>query len=181
VLAGRLGALWLGWLAVAQTALVLWWAQTLDAAPPTRALLFLALFAVNAAAVAAWEAQARRAVPWLAERWLPRVLVAAAFAAVAVPVLWLVFDGDRVGAPGPAAILIFAGACAACYGGQKVRPDLFRLAAAGGTAMVLVTAGVGRLVLHDDPFTWLFMVVLVVGEVALAAWWLRRQLRAGEG
>ena len=55
-------------------------------------MLFVWFAAIHLTAVIAWEAQRRRATPWLDEEWAPRLLVSTAFLALLVPAIALVLD-----------------------------------------------------------------------------------------
>ncbi len=181
VVAARFTALWMLTLALLDVAIFLFCDQVLALDEPTWLAVFLMLAATHVVAVAAWEWQHRRDIPWLDETWGPRLLLATAFLFLMVPSTFFVFD---IGNPGGVAALgllmvaAIAGGALAYYRG--LRQDLFMLTAAAGTVLTLISLVVGRLIFKEldlEVSGLLLMAAMVIGEVALVVTWLRRTLK----
>ena len=87
---------WTLWLAVTNTALVLWWQQ---AALPTyemNFLIFAYLALLNGAALGLREWCALRGVDWVAARWTRVLLTLVTLGVLLIPVLWLITSSDGV-------------------------------------------------------------------------------------
>lgn len=180
VVVGRFPPLWLLAVALADTALVLYWAQVIapnDWFQARGAGLYLALFAVHGAAWLGWELLARRGVAWVSGRWMPRLLAAAAFASLVWPSVVLIVENRYRGVPSVAALVILV-ALIVLVGWlfQFVTQELFMLAAAAGSAMIVVSTAIARVIFEENNFAegnFLFFGLVLIAQVALAAWWLR--------
>ena len=85
---------WTLWLAVTNTALVLWWQQ---AALPTYEMNFLIfgyLVLLNGVALGLREWGAQRGVDWVAPRWTRVLLTLVTLGVLLIPVLWLIWRGS---------------------------------------------------------------------------------------
>ena len=182
-IASTFTALWVLEVALCDLALTLWWNQVPEIHYAEWMYLLVLLAGLHAIAVAAWEWQYRRPTPWLDARWAPRLAVATAFGFLLAPaldfifgVLWSRGTAPRVGffvlcAAIPLTILVY----------KRVREDLFMLTVAGGSVLILITSGVGRLlfdVLKLDFGGALLMGMFVIAEVVAAVNWLRGSVRA---
>jgi uncharacterized membrane protein len=174
--------LWMLEVALCDVALVLFWLQVPDLDSSEVLYLFSLLAGLHAIAGAAWEWQSHRATPWLSARWAPRFLVATAFGFLLVPAISFVLD---VVAAGPArtfgffALWLAVAVSIVVY--RRVREDLFMLTVAGGSVLIMLTVGFGRLlfdVLKLDISGGLLMAMFVLVEVVVAVAWLRRSVRA---
>jgi uncharacterized membrane protein len=199
-LAGRQAGMWLLFHGLLNLTLIMYWTQVLH--PPTGwwmlaqllgPLVWLGttvmdwrlaswLFALNAAALVLWEVGAARGVAWLQGRTSPRLIALAALYTVLAPTVLLI-----AGATGGARFhisvvspVLFAAALAACLGYYRHRkPDLFMLTAALFSAILVVMVFAARNLF--DSFESLFVLaVLLVAQVAGAAYWLRDVSRRWE-
>lgn len=182
VVLARFGPLWLLLLLLVDTGLVLYMNEVTEQKTTT---LVLVIALVNGGAWVAHEVAASRGVPWLRDRWLPRVLAAMTL----VPLVGLsenvVFSTHEADALCTVALLLLLGAMGAMYFfHRKVRPELFLLTLIAMSAMTLVTSFVGRIVFDDltshmDSISLAFFVMglLIIGEVALVVRWLRAESR----
>jgi uncharacterized membrane protein len=165
-LAARFPALWALWLAIVNAALLLW-AAAWDVGGEATAWL---VAATNGAAWAAWEALA---VPlaWMRHRALPRVLSIAALAPLLVPsVAWAVRE-QGVSGLFPLALLAACAAALALF--VRVRRDLFVVAVALAAAIAFATVLAGERLDHVAGDGGILLTGLIlVGEIALAVWWL---------
>jgi uncharacterized membrane protein len=177
VVVARFTALWMLTIALADTALVLYWTQVARPAEASWYMLFVWFAAIHVAAVIAWEIQRRRATPWLDEEWAPRLLVATAFLALLVPAVPTVLDiqVNQSRAVGFVAFWIVVAAAFTYY--SRVREDLFMMTSAGGSVMTVVTFAIGRVVFTElrlDFIGALLMAMILIAEVTLGVAWLRR-------
>lgn len=172
VLAGRFPALWLFWLALVNLALALYYQARPDlfgALFATERLLW-ALFALNTAALAAWEAAAAAGVPWLRERWGARLIATASGTIVTALALYGIFDGEGFAGWGLAGWIAWL---AALYGIYRRRVRDIYIAAGGVLSVIVVVTALLGEHLIDSAFGWLFLALVVIGLSALGAMWLR--------
>jgi uncharacterized membrane protein len=203
VLIGRLAALWLLWLALANLSLILWWTgvhrppQWLEFAQMimplfgmgfvfTDADLAFIVVAINAAALLLYEMLASR-VAWLSGRWMPRVIMLAILATLIVPVLRAIlqdsiFDDSPETRSIRLAPLLWMGLSAAgVWAYLNWRRDLFMLAALALEAIIIASAFLGKQLHWNDAGGMLLLSLLVALMTGAAAWWLRQTARRWEG
>jgi uncharacterized membrane protein len=166
--------------------LALYCRQALEPAGTSGDLLpFLAVAGVHLASLVAWEWQARRAPPWLEERWPARAIALGAFGALLVPAGALILAGEEAGAPGVIGLAALVAAIAAAFHWhRRVRPDrlVLTLAAAAGLALVAVAAGrVVFVELDLEESGFLLMALVLLAEITLGLHWLRRARREPGG
>ena len=183
VIAARFTALWVIEVILLDVAIALWWSQVLS---PQWAEQWVSNFVivalVHAIAIAAWEWQIRRAVPWLRERWAPHELALVGFASLVVAAGSFVVDpadyAGRFNVAGAIAVaLLIAFIVAAFWYFQQVRADRFMITAAGAAGLALAAVVVGRIVIEDlDMEGWGFLLValFVVAEITYGLRWLRQ-------
>jgi uncharacterized membrane protein len=177
VVAACFTPLWLLAIALVDVALVLYWQQAIDPGRNGWMSLFLVMATVHAAAVCAWEWQHARPASWLADTWGPRLVAASGFGLLLIPSVLLIVDVAEAGplaAVGLVFLVVSAAAAFAYY--QRVRRDLFMLTAVAGTAFVLVTTAIGRVLIVEalGIGAFLLMTMIIVGEIGLVVAWLRR-------
>jgi uncharacterized membrane protein len=179
VVVAHFTALWVLTIALFDTALVLYWIQVAEVADEGWLVLFVWFAAIHFAAVIAWEAQFRRARPWLDEEWAPRLLVSSAFVALLIPAIALVFE-FHVGESHGAGLAVWVAVAAVFAYYTKVREDLFMLTAAGGSVMTVLTVVAGRIIFAElklELFGGLLMSGILIAEVVLGVAWLRYMIR----
>jgi uncharacterized membrane protein len=192
VLVGRQPALWLLGLVLLNVSLILYWTQVLYPPPGwwdvTQLLgpLFMLgasmmdwrlaswLFALNGAALVSWEFAARGDTPWLRSRLLPRAAAVLALATVVGPTLVLIFAatvGQRssINVASPLLLVVAIAGTLTWYRYRK--PDLFMLTAAIFGAILVITALAARMVQDVEALLWI--ALLLIAQVAGAAYWLR--------
>lgn len=161
-------------LVLVEVTLQLFWEEAGDAEDSTRMLGAAAL------QLAAWlplELGASRGVDWLQPRWLPRLLAVAALVTLTATSLrlWLL-EGSSHEPSEVIGLLVLIGLIVVMlWYFTTTQRDLFMVAAALGTAMTAGTIFIGaRLLSHRvDVGEVLVLLVLIIGEVGAAAWWLR--------
>ena len=173
-------ALWLLLLVLLNTAVILFWKQVLDPYGESVAM-FEALFALNAAALAAWEWLAWPRVAWLKGRWIPRLVACAILVYLVMPTIIVIFDYSGIDDPKVFAVLAPILYIAAMLGGYwhytARRRDLFMLAACMLSAVIVVTSLLGHVlgdVLDLGDVTFLVLAVSVMAQSAASGAWLRR-------
>jgi uncharacterized membrane protein len=175
-LVARFPALWVLWLALVNLAASLYH-QTFHGVfgmlfGPER-LLWL-LFAINTAALFAWETCARLSMPWLAERWAPRLIALAG----GITITWLALGAVMHDNTSPWTLAAWFGWIAALYFAyRRLVKDLFMLAGGALSAIVLLTAGFVRAMPMREAAVFLFIGLAVIGMSAAAGWWLRQVAR----
>lgn len=174
VLISRFAPLWLVWIILVNTSVILYWMQILhDMSTWTLTGLFDLLCVLNALALIIWEMASARNVRWLKGRWMPQILICAAMLALVIAAILAMFDDAVVPFRVVAALL-----CVGAFGGclwfyqTKIR-DLFMLAVCLLSGLVIVTAFLIRLLGWDEPSLYLFYGILVVGQAAAVVFWLR--------
>jgi len=174
-LLARLGALWVFWLALVNLAcilyfhavgLLLWMVFDARAAAWT-------LLAVDTLALVAWEAAAWRGIPWLQERWSPRIVATAAGSAATLLAIWAIVEREGARLPGALAWGAWMAAAYAYY--RHRRRDVFVLAGGVLSAVAVVATLLGKLFLrHDAGGAFLLIGMVVIGLSAAGGMWLRR-------
>jgi uncharacterized membrane protein len=137
----------------------------------------LVIFGVHAAATITYEVLARRGVPGAQERWWPRLLTASGLTALLGPALLFVFDkhSDRAALVGMILMGVTLVGIRVYYLERK--RDLFQIVAAIGCLITLTSTALGRIIVEEMRLNALGMLIVgfaVVGQVAMAASWLRR-------
>jgi uncharacterized membrane protein len=183
VVAACFTPLWLLAIALVDTALVLYWQQAIDPGRNGWLALFIVMATVHAVAVCAWEWQRLRPSSWLVDTWGPRLVLASGFLLLLIPAEFVLVDPTVATSEGPYAVLglvlLGTSAAAAFMFYQRTRRDLFMLTAVAGTAFVLVTTAVGRVMFNVAAGleSFLLMALIIVGEIGAAVAWLRRVQR----
>jgi uncharacterized membrane protein len=182
VIAAAFTPLWILVVALCDLALVLYWEQVPQLSSSTWMYLFPLLAGIHVIAVAAWEWQWRRPTPWLTARWAPRLAVATAFGFLLMPGITFALDFIS---PGPGRTfgfgMLWVAVAATMVVYRQVREDLFMLTVAGGSVLIMITMGLGRLVFEEMKLEiggGLLMAMFVIVEVVVAVGWLRRSVRA---
>jgi uncharacterized membrane protein len=172
----RVAALWLMWVALLNLAIVLYFQafRGLFGVVFADGNLLWILFALNTAALAAWEFAAFRGVNWMRGRWPARAFATASGALAATLALWAIFDGRS--SIGPFALSAYALWMAAVYFYYRHRKrDLFMLAGGVLSAIVVVAAFLGDSMLERaDAGGFLFIGLVVIGMSAAGALWLKK-------
>jgi uncharacterized membrane protein len=183
---GRFAPLWLLWLLLLNLSAALYYDARfglLGIAFASRDDLVWILFALNSIAWIAWEAAARRFV-WLSPvglpgRWPARLIATAAGWSITILVLRAIFDTQL-----PSAVLVWAvylawlAALCLVYRRRfpRARGDLYMLAGACLSLIVCLTSLFAHWLLRgsEPAGAFLLLAVLVIGQAAIAAAWLRR-------
>jgi uncharacterized membrane protein len=173
-LLGRLPALWVLWLAIANLAVVLYF-QAFHGVfgilfGPERQLWLL--LGLNTLALAVWEGAARSGLAWLRERWAVRLIATASGTCVTALAVMDIFDGHGYGWALPA-FLSWLGAAYAVY--RRRIKDLFVLAGGVLSVVVVVAAFLGKQMLgtRAEAGAFLFIGLVVIGLSAAGGYWLK--------
>lgn len=174
VVLGRLGALWLFWIALLNFSITFYWmvfSGFFGFLFSPQDLLWW-LFALNTAALCLWELAATRGIAWLNERWSVRVLAVASGCQITALAVWAVFEFQHVGA---AAVVVYALWLLVAYAVyRRWRRDVFVLAGGVLSAIVFVTAFLSKLLLtHSDAGGFLFIGLAIIGMSAAGGFWLK--------
>ncbi len=182
VIIARFPALWLLWLGLLNTALILyfevfggWIGAVLSPLFGSDFELQLLIFILNAVALAVWEFAAPNR-EWLNVRWAPRALAVASGVAITWIGLMGVLDSDI--AP-MFALSMWIGWLAILYFFYcHRRPDLFMLAGGSLSAIVVIVAFFAKHLLTDlHSGGFLLLALIVIGLGGGAAFWLNYQHR----
>lgn len=197
VIIGRQAALWMLIQVLLNLAFIMYWTQVLD--PPngwwqlTQLLgplvwlgstvmnsdLASSLFVMNTIALLVWETVSRRGVSWMQGRWYPRVIAFSAFSTVLLPTLVIIFAAafdERGGLTFVSPFLYIAATAACLYYYQYRKPDLFILTICLLGAIMVITSLFVRYMFRDIGSA-LVLAMLLIGQVAGAAYWLRNVSR----
>ncbi|MCU7812535.1 MAG: DUF2157 domain-containing protein [Candidatus Thiodiazotropha sp. (ex Notomyrtea botanica)] len=134
------------------------------------------LFVLNVLALLIWEFGAYRSVSWMQGTLFPRVITFVAFSTVLLPTLVIIVaagfeEQARLSVVSP--ILLLAATGAALYYYQYRRHDLFILTCSLLGMIMVITAFFIRHMMSGSG-SLLFLALLVIAQVAGAAWWLRQ-------
>jgi uncharacterized membrane protein len=197
---GRQAALWILLQALLILALIMYWTQVID--PPNGwwqlgqllgPLVWLSstlmdstlaslVFALNAVALIAWEYAVNRNVAWVQGRTYPRVIGFGALSNILIPTVVFIIGASfgevaKLGVISP--VLYVAASVAALYYYQFRRHDLLMLTMLVFGAILVFTTLIGRY-LPMDTGSILMLAILLIGQVAGAAYWLRNVSRRWE-
>ena len=197
---GRQAALWILLQTLLVLALIMYWTQVID--PPNGwwqlaqllgPLVWLSstmmdstlaslVFALNAVALIAWEYAVNRNVAWVQGRTYPRVIGFGALSNVLIPTVMFIIvasfgEGIKLGFLSP--VLYTLASVAALYYYQFRRPDLLMLTMLVFGAILVFTTLLGRH-MFEDAAGILVLAILLIGQVAGAAYWLRKVSRRWE-
>lgn len=175
VLLGRFAALWLLWIVVANLAIGLYFQvfpSLLGIALGSERQLW-ALWGFDTVVLLAWELAARR-VDWLRARWPARLIALASGVGITLLGLHAIFLRYDGRAAPLLACAIWLAAAHATY--RARRRDLFMLAGAGLSAIVLVAATLTRALVSGrrDAASLLLIALVVIALAAALAAWIRR-------
>ena len=170
---GRFPAIWIVWIALMNTAIVLYY-QTFRGifwfvSGSETGMLWLT-FIFNTLLLAAWEFLAE-IWQWLSERWAIRLLAIGS----GIPITWLVlrtiFNRNGGFLPGPIWVIWLV---LMYFIYRKRKPDLFMLAGCCLSVMTVIVSFLARYMLEHSPVsTFFFLTVLVISMGASAAYWLK--------
>lgn len=181
--------LWFLWLVLLNISLVTYGTQVL--APG--AGMYVALLGLNAIGLLSWEYARHRGVPWLTARWPIRLIACAAFVFAVIPTLqFIFFDFLATNGPPPDLWRLLAPVFYAGFVGlvlflyMRKFNDLFILTLAAFSLVVVITAGLSRIVfLNASGFGPVALAALcvggaIIGQMAVAFYLLRRIMQAKE-
>ena len=137
------------------------------------------LFALNAVALFVWEILARRGVEWAQGRIFPRLIAIAALSTVLVPTIIITVAAgleEKAGLSVISPVLLLTSTSACLYYYRHRRHDLFILTCSLLAVIMVVTSFSIRYLLGSFG-SLLFLAILVIAQVAGAAWWLRQVAR----
>ena len=170
VIIGRIAPLWLGWLGLAQVALILYWMQRVD---DRYSWLFMLLFAINFAALLYWEVRHWRQP---SQRWWPRIAAITSLGAVLLPSLAFIFDNYRTNGDAQRPLIfllyiVFTVAAFFWYSFQHEDMPILALIILG--IIITVTSLLIEFFDVDNAFVALLFGFVVMIQAALAVRWLR--------
>lgn len=148
----------------------------------TDSTLASCLFGLNLAALVIWEFGSGRGVAWMQGTLFPRVIAFVALLTVLIPTLILIVVASLEGRTGLTLLpplLLSAATGAALYYYRQRRRDLFILTCSLlGLIMVITSFFVRHMITGSGDL--LFVAILLIAQVAAAAWWLRQVARRWE-
>jgi uncharacterized membrane protein len=173
VVIGQFAPLWLVWLILLNTIIILYWAQILVTDTWTWAGLFDLLSLLNLLALVLWEIFSERKIDWMHGRWLPRIILCAILIALVIATQIAIWgdDDDPFRLLAPFLYMGIVGGCLWIY--QIKRHDLFMVAACLLSGIVVLTSLVIKIVGWEEPVLYLLYGLLVVAQAGGAALWLR--------
>ena len=173
VILGRFAALWVLWLALVNLAVSLYFQAFHGvlgiAFGPERQMWVL--FALDAAALVAWEVAAR-STAWLRGRWAPRLIATVAAALATALVVLAVLDPRAAAWTNWILWLAWGAATYAVY--RRFIRDMYMLALGALSFIVVSATFVGKQIEFREAASFLFMGLFVIALSAAAGYWLRR-------
>ncbi|ESQ16029.1 MAG TPA: DUF2157 domain-containing protein [Chromatiaceae bacterium] len=195
---GRQPGIWMLMVILANLSLILYWEQVLYPQENFAAGLATVLgplvrlteafsdfrlaqlvFVLNAAILILWEWFAGSVI-WMQGRWFPRLVAILALSAIVATTLILIFGGlvslsRWLHSMAPVWFAVFVLGCLWYY--RRRRYDLFMLSICLLAIVLVVTSAVARL-LGDGFEVALILALLVIGQTAASAYWLRAVARS---
>ncbi len=140
------------------------------------------LFMLNVAALVTWEFGASQGSAWMQGRVFPRLIALAALCTVLLPTLVIIFAASfqenlKLSGVPPALLIVATFVCFSYY--QRRRQDLFILTCSLLGVISVVTSLAVRFEM-DSVGDLLGLALLIIVQVAGAAWWLREVARRWE-
>jgi uncharacterized membrane protein len=197
---GRQAALWILFQTLLILALIMYWTQVVD--PPNGwwqlaqllgplawlsstlmdSTLASLVFALNAVALIAWEYAVNQNVAWMQGRTYPRVVGLGALSNVLIPTFMFIVGasfGEKINLGFISPVLYAVASVAALYYYQFRRPDLLMLTMLVFGAILIFNTLVGRFI-PMGAGSILLLAILLIAQVAGAAYWLRKVSRRWE-
>jgi len=178
VAVSEFAGLWIVWLAVLFTGIILYWLQVMHPVDKTHyswLCVFLAL--LSALALFLREAGLRRGFDWLSGKWLRIVLLSAFLIALMVPGVALIFMPKNSNNGNIIALLVWAAALIAGYFSfRRTLRDMASLSVLTFSVCVMVLCLTGKVlfkVFDDAIFDFFTMGLAIITVVSLAVVWLR--------
>jgi uncharacterized membrane protein len=131
------------------------------------------LAVVNTLALVVWELAAGEEMPWLLERWAPRIVAAAALFFVTCLAVFGITDRNISGF---AELLAYAACLAGSYAVYRRRQrDLYMLTQGVLSLITVITTFLGHNLARSggDAGVFFFLGIVVLGLSAAGGWWLR--------
>jgi uncharacterized membrane protein len=182
VLLARFGALWILWLLLVNTGLILFWGQssTFQRLGFEHFADFATLLAIfNSLMLAAREVAVRFGRHWLREGWLRTVILVPVFVTLTSCTCFRIIDGAREGSLIAPAVLL--GAAALGYWiYRNVLPSVFVLAVIAMSLCTVLVVLVGHAILdqvHDPIGSFFLMGIITLAIFGAAIFWLRMEAR----
>ncbi|MDR2709916.1 MAG: DUF2157 domain-containing protein [Burkholderiales bacterium] len=186
VLAARLPALWVLWLAILHVAYV-FFVNTFEARRsffPVNENIFIGAILLDGLALTAWEWFSTQGRAWMRGRWVPRLLALTMSAAITALMVYFILDNSQHSQDKRYLLYFFAYflILAGMYGVYRRKiPDIFMPASGALSLIVVATTGLGRILLggrHSDAlFAFFLLGLFSLLATAGAAWWLRQIAR----
>lgn len=198
---GRQAGLWILFQTLLAIALIMYWTQVVD--PPDGwwqlatllgPLFWLAstllnsdlaglVFALNVVSLIIWETAANKEIAWLQGRTFPRLVAFGTLTTVLVPTTIIIMAGangwgGEIGVISP--ILYLAATMCGLYYYQHKRRDLLILSLCSFGAVQVLTTVLVRFMIETSAGI-LFLAIMLIAQVAGAAYWLRTVSRKWEG
>lgn len=197
---GRQAALWILFQTLLILALIMYWTQVID--PPNGwwqlaqllgplawlsstlmdSTLASLVFALNTVALIAWEYAVNRKIDWVQGRTYPRIVGLGALINVLIPTFMFIVGasfGEKINLGFVSPFLYVVASVAALYYYQFRKPDLLMLTMLVFAAILIFNTLVGRFIPMETS-SILLLAILLISQVAGAAYWLRRVSRRWE-
>ncbi|RKH42892.1 DUF2157 domain-containing protein [Corallococcus sicarius] len=178
----RFTPLWMLQLVLINTGVILFWEQRMNYQMDRAGQLALLLGLLNGFAWATYEHFANRRVSWLQGRWMPRVLALMTLAPLlAASLVFIVDSSERSLSTGLSLLLLLAGMGAILALHRHLHGELFLLTLGTLCMLTLTNTAVGYFLfttVHAEEFVLLVLPLIIIGEVAAAVYWLRRESQA---
>lgn len=178
VILARFAALWVLWLALINAATVFYYLAFGNlfwmVFAPTQ--LLWALLALNTSALAVWEVLAATRMPWLSERWAPRLLATASGGLITTLLIWTIVDWPWREAPVASGPVWLAWMAAVYHVYRQRLLDLYVLAGGALSMIVVITVFLARHLLHRQMNAGALLLIglVVIGLSAASGWWLKQ-------
>ena len=166
------GGLWFTWLVVVDVGMMLYGEQVYGRQVFFQGNFYLALFAVNFMAIAAWEYCYLRKVSWLQNRLFSCSIAIFLHCILVYPTLILIFDGDRGTLQTvPFIYVLFVVAMFVVY--QRQIRDLFMLTINCLSVIVVLSCVFGKVFVNNSE-TLILLSLFIMTITAVAGYWLNK-------
>lgn len=184
VLIGEFAALWLVWLVLLNTGIILYWMQVSEPVYHTPyELLCLTVAVLNGTALALREFYVLNGMKWLDNRWLRSILLAATLVPLSFPAIHLIVESNSTDGMTLLAACVWAVVAVGGYICYRFKlPDMPSLAFVVMNICVLFLTLIGNILFDgveaDPAGSALFFALIILAVVSGVAFFLRRTAAA---
>jgi len=182
VILSEFAGLWLLWLVILNTGIILYWQQVGDPAHSVRyEYLCFALAALNGLALLLTEKGRLKKLEWLKSDWMPTLLLAVFLTSLTIPLVNLIVEYEYIEGVGALTPIVWSIAAIGCYFCYRFKlPHMLSIALVITDGCIIFLTLIGKFLFHksnfsvDDSALYLIFAIIILGAVSGAVFWLKK-------